>query len=49
MGGYTSGVDAPSAARFRRLIAPKQGAFVLLTGIDSKSGISTPKVFEVQA
>jgi 4-amino-4-deoxy-L-arabinose transferase-like glycosyltransferase len=49
MGGFTSRVEAPSAARFRRLVATKQVAFVLLTGTDSKSGISTPNLFEVQA
>lgn len=49
MGGYTSRVDAPSAARFRKLVAANQIDYVLLTRTGSKSGISTPNLFEIQA
>jgi 4-amino-4-deoxy-L-arabinose transferase-like glycosyltransferase len=49
MGGYTSRVKAPSATYLRQLVAGKRVTFVLLTEPDSKSGISTPNIFEMQA
>ena len=49
MGGFTSRITAPSAAHLRQLVAAKRVTFVLLTGPDSKSGISTPNIFEIQA
>jgi 4-amino-4-deoxy-L-arabinose transferase-like glycosyltransferase len=48
MGGYTSRVPAPSATGLRQLVAANSVHFVLLTGADSKSGVSTPNVFEIQ-
>jgi hypothetical protein len=48
MGGYTSRVKAPSAAGLRQLVAANSVRYVLLTGADSKSGVSTPNVFEIQ-
>jgi hypothetical protein len=48
MGGYTSRVEAPSAAGLRQLVAGNRVHFVLLTGADSKSGLSTPNIFQIQ-
>jgi 4-amino-4-deoxy-L-arabinose transferase-like glycosyltransferase len=48
MGGYSSRVKAPSAAGLRQLVAANGVRYVLLTRADSKSGISTPNVFEIQ-
>lgn len=47
MGGYSSRVEAPSAAGLRQLVAANGVHYVLLTGADSKSGVSTPNVFEI--
>jgi 4-amino-4-deoxy-L-arabinose transferase-like glycosyltransferase len=47
MGGYTSRVDAPTAAGLRQLVAANGVRYVLLTGPDSKGGVSTPNVFEI--
>lgn len=49
MGGYSSRVGAPNAAHFRQLVAAKRVDYVLLTGTGSKSGVSTPNVFEIHA
>jgi 4-amino-4-deoxy-L-arabinose transferase-like glycosyltransferase len=48
MGGYSSRVEAPSAAGLRKLIAANSVHYVLLTGADAKSGVSTPNVFQIQ-
>jgi 4-amino-4-deoxy-L-arabinose transferase-like glycosyltransferase len=48
MGGYTSRVQAPSASGLRQLVAANSVHYVLLTGADSKSGVSTPNIFEIQ-
>jgi hypothetical protein len=48
MGGYSSRVKAPSAAGLRQLVGANGVDYVLLTGADSKSGVSTPNVFEIQ-
>jgi 4-amino-4-deoxy-L-arabinose transferase-like glycosyltransferase len=48
MGGYTSRVEAPSAAGLRQLVAAKRVRYVLLTGADAKSGVSTPNIFTIQ-
>ncbi len=47
MGGYTSRVPAPTAAALEQKIAANSLKFVLLTAPESKSGISTPNVFEI--
>jgi 4-amino-4-deoxy-L-arabinose transferase-like glycosyltransferase len=47
MGGYSSRVAAPSASGLRQLVAANSVHYVLLTGADSKSGVSTPNVFEI--
>jgi 4-amino-4-deoxy-L-arabinose transferase-like glycosyltransferase len=48
MGGYSSRVAAPSAVGLQHRVAANSVKYVLLTGPDSKSGISTPTVFEIQ-
>jgi 4-amino-4-deoxy-L-arabinose transferase-like glycosyltransferase len=47
IGGYTTRVPSPDPARLRAMVAAGTLRFVLLTGPDSKSGISTPNVFAI--
>jgi 4-amino-4-deoxy-L-arabinose transferase-like glycosyltransferase len=47
MGGYSSRIGAPNLDRFVYLVGAERVNFVLLTGTDSKSGVSTPNIFAI--